>query len=375
MDGVRFVRWGALSSLVALAACGGAGSGDGAGGGFSNALFAGSYGASITGGRDGPPDTHVFLSGVFTPDGAGTAGASLALRNLDGVVDAPGPLEPSPYAVAADGAVSMGALTGGITASGDALLAASVEPGSLPYVYAALRHGFGLRNATLAGTYAFAILQHESASAALTGVGTLVLDGAGAVTGGTVAAVNLGGVVFTPVLAVAGTYAVASDGSATLAVPGVVGSLRGTAHAGGDVAIFGGDTVSGEPPRVAVLVRQGTTASAATLAGDHWIVGLRLDAPTFRAYTCFRGTVRADGVGTLSYLSVTENTEGAVSTPGGLDDYAVQADGTFLTSDTAGVGGGPFRRGAVTADGRFAFLSGEVVAGSPPILFLLARKN
>ena len=83
----------------------------------------------------------------------------------------------------------------------------------------------------------------------------------------------------------------------------------------------------------------------------------------------------ADGAGSLNYASTTENAEGLISTPSGVDDYAVAPSGILSTSDVAGVGGGPFRQGAVSSDGRFAFLCGEVVPGSPPILFLFVRKS
>jgi hypothetical protein len=378
MDPHRLPRAAAAILLVGLASCGGGGGGGGeggGGGGLSNATFAGTYGTFFATGTTAPPVAHALLSASLMPDGAGTFAGTFVLRNTDGVVDSPGAAGNSTYAVSSAGVLDFDGFVGGITSSGDAILAASTAPGSRPLVVAGLRNGAGLRNATMTGTYHFALLQYGSSSSRLTGLGSLVLDGLGNVTGGTTPVANIGGTVFVPSVPVSGTYSVTGDGTVTLEVASVVGTLRGTVHPGGDVAYLGGDTVGGQPPRIAVLVRQGAGATSGTFAGDYWIAGFRFDAPSFSEFTSFVGSVRSDGVGTLEFLATTENTQGAIRSATGIDDYVVQSDGTLFTSDTAGAGGGPFRRGAVSSDGRFAFLCGEIVSGAPPIFFLLARKS
>lgn len=370
--------------LLTLTGCGGSGGGGGGGaGGASLATFTGTYSAVSGGGTSLPPFPLTVASlSALTPDGAGSMPFNTTFSNLDGAVSAPG-ADFNTYTVAADGSMTwlsgaQNVFTGGITSTGDVLLGAQVQPGDIPALLAGIRRGSGFSNGALSGVYHYAYLNYRTTSLPnrQTVLGTITFNGSGVITAVTAATVNTGGSANPAGALATGTYSVAVDGTAALTMPnpGVgIGSFTGQVLVGGGFALFAGSTVAGQNPGLLVLVRQSLTASNSTFSGSYFAAGLKFeDVPDFTQWTCFTGSAVPNGSGSLNYAATTENAEGAIGPNSGVDTYAVAPNG-ILTSSLAG---GPFRQGAVSADGRFAFLSGEVVSGgNPPIFFLFVRKS
>ncbi len=145
---------------------------------------------------------------------------------------------------------------------------------------------------------------------------------------------------------------------------GMVG--EGGIQAGGSFAVFAGgsDAVA---PHIAAFVKQSTGANDATFNGTYWAVGISSDPTDMGKWLSFVGTVTADGATNMNYASTTENLEGAIGPNSGPDTYSVAGDGTLTTSGGA-------RIGAITQDGRFAFLCGDTQGMGPPLLFLFIRQ-
>jgi hypothetical protein len=167
------------------------------------------------------------------------------------------------------------------------------------------------------------------------------------------------------------SFDVAADGTFTSAVPG--GTVQGGIAADGSFAFCAGGKLAMESPLLAAYVKVTSGATNALFHGTYWVVGLSSDPTASNAWTSFLGTVIADGAGGLVYLATTTNHEGTLGASSGPDDYAVQSDGTLLATDVAGASGGPFRTGAVSADGTYAFLCGGLNFTGPQLL-LFVRK-
>lgn len=205
-------------------------------------------------------------------------------------------------------------------------------------------------------------------------VGLVSLDGLGAMTAtGPAASVNIHGAVSSGAIAAA-TYAVSANGRITLS--GAGGSFAGALLAGGSLALRPGGTVAGQPPAPLILLRCGGGLGAATFSGDYWVAGVQCTDPPpaappphFVQITALQGSASANGAGFVSYPLTTVNVETAILTQGSSHNDTVSANGT-LTSLVAAL---PVGRGAISPDGRFAFLCGDVGGVLAPRLLFFAR--
>ncbi|MDF1702805.1 MAG: hypothetical protein P1V36_16775, partial [Planctomycetota bacterium] len=108
-------------------------------------------------------------------------------------------------------------------------------------------------------------------------------------------------------------------------------------------------------------------ATNSLFSGAYWAVGMSSDPSSNSDWTSFVGTVTADGAGGMDYAPTTENHEGAVTMPNHSDTFVIAANGALTTS-------GGSRVGAITSDGKYAYLCGEGGAGAPCTLFLFVHK-
>ena len=105
-------------------------------------------------------------------------------------------------------------------------------------------------------------------------------------------------------------------------------------------------------------------ASPALLSGDYHTVAIRDLASA--GWASFVGTFRFDGLSEMTLVEGHENEDGVGSsvTPGTARSYAVSATGTLTVGDY---------QGAVSPDGRVAFMVGPITGGggSPELWFML----
>lgn len=385
-----------VCSLI-LAACGSSGGSDGTGsggggpggggggGGLGNSTFQGAYPTVLFGGRSGGSSPFArTIAGPAVSAGDGTATWFPVLSHTNSALD---PLVPLPlvYGVAADGVLSLDlagvlGMEGGVSADG-ALAVASTVSGGESHLGLMLRPSGAYGPSSLAGEYHAGLYAVDRAGTFQTASYRLrlVLDGVGAVTGVGLAWVNLNGMVSAGAPSMAGTYAVGADGTVLVDL-GSGNALVGAALAGGSVVIVTGPTTAGasETQLLLVLVRTGSGMTAAALSGSYWVAGIRGATPTlgpvtpFTGIVTFHGSAVADGAGTLGIGAVRQSDEGIVSftmlppSP----TYVVGPSGEL----TAGTPTVQNQYGAVSPDGRFAFLAGSTVSGEPPQLHVLVRK-
>lgn len=376
---MRLLRVLSIGSLALASACGG--SGDGGGNpALDNSLFAGSYFASVFGGSMTVAVQYAAtLAGPWTANGDGTGSLGFTLLNRNtSLLGLPPPVAATNL-VAADGTftatIGTDTYVGGVRAAGDVLALANVTAGDEPAMLLALRSDGVFSTASLVGTYHLGALSHSGGAQVVSVVGQVSFDGLGSMTAtGPAASVNANGVVGSAVFASA-TYSVAADGRMTLS--GVGGSFTGAVLAGGDLALLAGSTSSGQAPSQAILIRSGGGLGDATFDGSYWVAGLQCTdppsaapAPRFVQVTALHGSASANGAGFVSYPLTTLNVETAILTQGSSHDYTVSADGT-LTSIVSAL---PVGRGAISPDGRFAFLCGDVGGLLAPRLLFFARK-
>ena len=360
----------ASSSMLFLGACGGGGGGSSGGGGtppapvvLSNSTMTGTYTvACVTGSISGPDAQTLF--GTVVADGLGTLTPTFAMN--DAVTVTPPSTGPAfPYSIAADGAANLDGILGGIRSDGSAAVAANVSNGGTPQICLLLRRDGAYSAATMSGNYHHALFAAAATTASTvyttTAQGKAAFDGVGVLAYPNTT-VNNGG----SLLAASGgplTYSMSAAGE--LVATTLAGDGAGGATSNGEFAILGGATASGSPPFIAVFLRASTGLTSSAFNGEYWAVGISSDPMSSNNYTSFQGTVTADGAGNMNYVSTTENTEGTISTPSGLDTYNVAADGTLNSGD---------RLGAITSNGDYAFLCGENVATGAPLLFVFIRK-
>jgi hypothetical protein len=365
-----------LALVLPIGACGGGGGGGDTGAGLDNSTFNGTYivaqFAKLRSFAVPVDEEAKSTFGTVVADGMGMATPTFG-ENDNAFVTAPMLDAAVAYTVAADGSLTLPSSIGGITADGSAALFMESSAGTTPSVGVAFRPSGAYTNATFTGDYHLArilgaALTHSSVFST-TAQGAVVSDGIGGVIFPNVMTNNAG-----LVAAAAGgpsVYVVAADGSMTMT--GVGGDVQGGIAPGGDFAVLSGSTTGGFPPSMAALIKKSVAATNAVFSGTYWAVGISSDPGSNNNWKSFFGTVTANGTGGMNYVSTTENTEGVISTNNGLDDYAVQADGTLITSDVAGIGGGPFSTGAVSPDGKYAYLSGGL-GGGGPMFTLFVRK-
>jgi hypothetical protein len=198
-------------------------------------------------------------SGTASFDGvdAGVLDAG-AVVNVDGVLVSATLGSPFAYAVAATGRVTTsfvfaGTFEGAIDPSREiALLGGATATGDAPGVLVFVKSATSASNATFSGDYCMVGLSFDFATPAMRSFGGgLVADGAGNATAqGTV---NTEGTI-APTLPASATYAVATDGTLTLAMP--EGTFVGGVSPSGDVAVVGGPNTGGADPATYLLVRR-----------------------------------------------------------------------------------------------------------------------
>jgi hypothetical protein len=270
--------------------------------------------------------------------------------------------------------------TGGITAERDVFATAAVAPGATPELILGMRPAIGLSEVEFAGTHHCAFITAQDGGGrdatyfrcAFDDQGEWVVDGPSLVS-------KSNGVLVTGSPNQGGWYDVDARGGFSFGNTELIG--QGSVLTGGDLAIVGGDTQAPGFASYLIALRVGSGLSNATLSGAYRVVGLAFRTPTtagpgapaYRDWTAFSGRVLADGLGLLQWQDVTENAEGIVTTTSGSDDYAVASDGTLTARGLPPLGSGPLLRGAVSRDGRFAFLVGELATDQPVFFAFLVR--
>ena len=383
---MRLLRRLVLAAGGLLAACGGSGGGPGSG--LDASDYSGDY-QSVRLSASGISSTWdaggLCVLGSLRAFGDGTFTRMGGLFNENGAVDTALPVFGGPlptYTVSASGQLvtteDAVVQAGGLSSAGDVHALARTSAGHKPTIELGLRSDGTFSNASLGGTYGLFLLRYSSSGVDSISVGEMTCDGSGAFAF-TAVTRNANGTVVAFPGPNPGTYTVQADGRVAVAVTGGNG-WAGAVLAGGRLALLGGTTNAGGAPELLLLLRRdvGPTSNA-LFSGAYHVVGIRLDEPDFPGpptpfteVTALSGEGLADGAGTIQ-VDATENIEGAIFPSTGPTDYLVGANGALSFGDVAGALGGPFGRGAITSDGRFAAV-GAVVNGESPFLFFFFRK-
>jgi hypothetical protein len=305
--------------------------------------------------------------GTGTADGAGILALNV-LANDNGVIN---PLVTGnlPYTVAADSTWAWQSGTtdvvrGGVSSDGRMAGGASVAPGVSPAISLLIRREGAWTTGSLSGAYHMCSLRLDPISGQMTSWwGTATFDGSGAVTfsysesnEGVVAGPGLGG---------ASTYSVLADGTTTISAPPST-PFQGGILLGGDVVVVSGATLSGRWPGLIILVRESTSASAATAAGTYSLAGLSRNAGGFSSVT---GPAVFDGTSNVT-VTLTSNENGVIASgPAETVPYTVMPNGTLTVTP----GGTESFIGAIAPDGRFGVLGGETTGSSGPQIVFMIR--
>lgn len=361
--------------LAILCGCGGGGSTPSATTSLTNADFSGVYYLMGLGADVGTPNRRAVY-GTMRPGGTGSYSTFLAI-NQDGV-ESPASLANGTYAVQSDGSMDFdgGAVVGGLEANGHAALAASSQAGSTPGIVVMLRptgaysasaflgdyHGGGLQTTSPAGGFS---------SWATSPTAPLTFDGVQWVNYTDMTSFNIEGDRQEGTSAGRAPFTISPTGEFTVFTYG--GKGLGTATSSGSFAVVSGATSDAASPPgatgqpfVFAYIKVGSDMGRSSLQGEYWVAGLASDPANGNSWTSFFGSVSSDGAGNLAYSAPTVDSEGVITMPGPTSaTYAVSAEGR-LTSDD--------RVGAVTQDGRFAFLTGSIDDGGPPLMMFLLHK-
>lgn len=367
-----------LVTCALLSACGGS-SGPASG---SVALLSGTYFfAALGGSRVDVPAWDRMTAGDLVADGAGNATATTTLVNEDSVLGTESPLALT-YTVGADSSFTLSdggtpVMTGGLASAGDVAVGANLTAGDSPQLLLMVKSTGAFGNASLSGDYHLVYVAPSPVGAQKTAVQAVSFDGVGGILNSALpgSSNESGSVTPLPMFLTVGTYSVAANGRVIVDGGDAMGHYTGTVLAGGSFAVLAGDTVAGvSGPRMIVLVKVGAGLTNATLQGDYWAANVTFNDATRTQWTCGTGVYTFDGAGGLPSLSFTRNSEGTIASSGGADDYSVSPNGTLLVGDVTGAMGGPYVRGAVSADGRFAVFGGSIAATQAPLLYVLVRK-
>ena len=292
-----------LTVSLGLAACGGGGGGSAGAAPPAVVTPEGSYWITGAAADLGGPTRLVYWG---TMDLSASTAQYVLQANNATTVSAPSPLPALPYSVDANrnftAQLGPSALAGRMSASGKLIHQAVIAPGSDPLNLFAIRKGGTHATADLAETYAGAL----QVPGGILFFGHFQFDGAGNynftydITNGLASASN----------AVAGTYAVAPDGTLTMQFSGV--TLTGMVGIDGDLIGLAGGVNSGDAPIYGLLVRRAPgTASNATFSGEYMERALGFDLGVPNAIGR-NSSIVADGAGTFSYAG-TENRDGVLA--------------------------------------------------------------
>lgn len=229
-------------------------------GDFSNGNLTGTYTVVRYDWGGGTGDSAGLSTVTF--DGAGNFSGTDTLNNAGQVSTM---AVSGTYTVAADGTLTLSPVggspvTGGLSADGNSLVASQINPGALPEILVGIKRSqMNYSNTNLRGTYAVADYTYVDNSYICcngtfgddsVGLSKMTFDGAGNFSGAKVLN-DADGTVSN--LVIAGTYAVAADGTLTLSPvdgPVVTGSLT----ADGSTLVIA-EITSGSAPSVAFGVR------------------------------------------------------------------------------------------------------------------------
>ncbi len=199
--------------------------------------------------------------------------------------------------------------------------------------------------------------------------GTIVGDGAGMLTGGMLTH-NQGGAVSGPNPISDVPFTVDADNRITL---NTSFTMQGGVSPGGSVCAFT-STGNGSPPLLAILRRQGSGFSTASLNGLYHVCAFFFNGTVDGAW--WAGTAQFDGNGTVPAFSTGLNLGGAATNPGNPvagGTYTVGADGTV---SWAIPGAAPLvLTGGICEGGELVVLAGNGLAANTQALVVLIPKG
>jgi hypothetical protein len=353
--------------VLAIAGCGGGGGSDSSTPpAYSEADLNGVYQVMCV--RASQTSMGVFGNyGHFVADGMGMSVPTLG-ENSNGLPSAPMMGAPEPYTVGSDGTISIDDFVGKFACGTDCALLATTTAGDDPGICILLRRDGAYSNNLLTGNYHMGAIQ-ASLTVVQTnwtgvggGLGPVVFDGMG---GGAFpdSMQNENGTQSTPPGG-AIPYSIAADGVAEMG-GNWTGIGLGAVSSDGSLACFSGGTDASRP-FLSVFLQQGAGLSAATFSGDYRFVALRSDPANGRSFASSVGSATADGAGSMSFPLVTNNSEQVIT----VDMNSVAA----YTVGATGILGLNGLVGAVSPDGKYAYITGGAGAGDDPILVFFARK-
>ena len=297
---------------------------------------------------------------TLTFDGAGNF-TGTAVENGDGRIYS-SPVSGT-YAVTVDGTLTIGLsvgllgtspVTGSLSADGNTLVAGqTTASGSQPMLLFAIKQGQStFSNASLTGAYS--AVHYDSHSAGDSGgLLAVTFDGSGNFSG--TDTLNNAGTVST--VSVAGTYAVAADGTLMISPAGAA-PITGALSADG-TTLLGSQLTSGTFPSVVIGIKRGQTGfSNADLNGTY-------RAATFAYNSMGNGgglyPLTFNGAGSITGVGVFNSAGTITSSDKWEGPYTVAADGTLTLS--------PFEFspviGSLSADGN-TLLAAQLTAGQVP---------
>ncbi len=225
---------------------------------YTNASFTGSFHVGSLGGFNGASGQSLSTTtaqGYYSADGVNmlTAAANI-FDNNNGVIGAAAFPGATPYAVAANGDISLTlfnlAMNGGLSPSGNFVLLGG-SGNNIPFPAAMIKVAAGANNLTFNGSYLAVGISSDptSGGAWLSFVGTVTANGAGAMNY-IATTENAEGVVTNP--AAPDTYAVGADGTFTTSGGARIGAISQD----GRFAMLCGETTGMSPPTFFLFVRQ-----------------------------------------------------------------------------------------------------------------------
>lgn len=355
-----------LSCILPLTACGGGSGGDDADEGVPPPFQGGFYQVVAAGGTtESGFDEFVTRWGGITPGGGGLITGSIA-SNRNGVLTAPESILGQTYALTPDGTLDvLGPFTGRGRVSGSGSIAGLSLEGGEPGVFFLLRRPLTpMSNATLNG--AFQLARFTVGAQHVSTWGDVALDGFGNLSASNLRE-NAEGVT-APAAPFSGTYNVAATGAVSVSVDG--SQYTGAVVEDGALTMVCGGDALGDTPAIWLLTRRAVSANNATLDGTYAIVGIEYSLGSAH-YRSSEGILTADGAGSYDVTLTTNDNGVLLPTTPSSGAFGVFADGTLALTPAGGV----TLIGAVTGDGRYAFLAGPDASTFGPVFYLLVRRG
>ena len=119
--------------------------------------------------------------------------------------------------------------------------------------------------------------------------------------------------------------------------------------------------------RLSVMTRQGAGHATADMEGYWFITGFGHDLAS-NSYYAFEGVLGSNALGDTSILVQSSDGTDLTVDPALAGSVSLAADGTLELNT-----GGPIFRGGVSADGRYAVMTGGAVGGDDPVILFLMR--